>query len=455
MLRRLRIKMALLNAAVSGAILLIMAFVALSITEGVIAGQYERDLQQNAAAMLGAMQNAKANTNIQFASQYSVFVREGNEARLISAMDDDHSAVTDAAAKVQSQLEVRVGRLGADADAATVNENVRIQRYFIASAGRENLYYFQRRIVYSLPNLLVESGSKAYRVSATMAVGEPAQQILVLQDRMAELAAVANLRWLFAACVAGGLVLTGLASLYLSTRSIRPVERSIQQQRAFVAAASHELRTPVAAIRANAEVLSDAPLDDFAPYLCAITQEGERMSRLVSDLMDLARSDAGELQVREEDIDVADIAKRAASLLKPLAEQRRHRLELELENALCRADSDRLCQVLVILLDNAIRYTPEAGVIRISSGKEGQQAYLQVADNGPGIPDALKEQVFERFFRLDVSRSTSGSGLGLSVANQLIERMHGTIRLTDVPGGGSVFCVRLQGCRLGSVIWQG
>jgi len=267
-----------------------------------------------------------------------------------------------------------------------------------------------------------------------------------MQDRMAELSAVANLRWVFAACVTGGLVLTGLASLYLSTRSIRPVELSIQQQRAFVAAASHELRTPVAAIRANAEVLSDAPLDDFTPYLNAITQEGERMSHLVSDLMDLARSDAGELQVYQEDIDVSDIANRAVSLLRPLADQRRHRLELELENALCRADSDRLCQVLVILLDNAIRYTPEAGVIRVSSGKEGQQVFLQVADNGPGIPDVLKKQVFERFFRIDASRSSSGFGLGLSVASQLMGQMHGTIRLTDAPWGGSIFRVRFQGC---------
>lgn len=452
MLRRLRIKMALLNMAVSGAILLIMAFVALGVAEGMIADQYERDLQQNAAAVLGAMQSATANTSIQFASQYSVFVREGDEARLISVADEDHTSATDAVAKIQSQLEARVGRLTGDASAMN---DMRLQRYFITSAGRENVYFFQKRIAFSFPNLLVESGSKAYRVSAAMAMGEPAQQVFVLQDRVAELAAVDNLRWLFAACVAGGLALTGLASLYLSTRSIRPVEESIQQQRAFVAAASHELRTPVAAIRANAEVLSDAPLEDFIPYLNAITQEGERMSHLVSDLMDLARSDAGELQVREEETDVADIANRAASLLRPLAEQRRHRLELELENALCRADSDRLCQVLVILLDNAIRYTPEGGVIRISSGKEGQQAFLRVADNGPGIPDAQKKQVFERFFRLDASRSASGSGLGLSVAGQLMEQMHGNIRVIDAPEGGSVFHVRLQGCRPGSIFRKG
>ncbi|MCL1855487.1 MAG: HAMP domain-containing histidine kinase [Clostridia bacterium] len=442
MLRRLRIKIAVLNVAVSGAILLIMAFVALGVTEGMIAGQYERDLQQNAATMLGAMQSAKADTNIQFASQYSVFIREGNEARLISGSDGDHTAVAGAVAKVQSQVDARVGRL--ETDDPALHDNMLVQRYFIASAGRNHLYRFQQQVTYHFPNLLVESGTKAYRVSATTMAGEPAQQVFVLQDRMAELAAVASLRWLFAGCVAGGLALTGLASLYLSTRSIRPVEQSIQQQRAFVAAASHELRTPVAAIRANAEVLGDAPLDDFMPYLNAITREGERMSHLVSDLMDLARTDAGELQVREEDIDVAEIASRAASLLKPLAEQRRHKFELELESAICRGDSDRLCQVLVILLDNAIRYTPEAGAILISTGKEGQQVYLRVADNGPGIPDTQKKQVFERFYRVDKARSTSGSGLGLSVAVQLTEQMHGTIKLTDAPGGGSVFHIFLR-----------
>ena len=150
-------------------------------------------------------------------------------------------------------------------------------------------------MIYGLNNLLAESGGKSYRVAATVVGGGKDGMMLVLQDRAEELAARSRLRWLFFGCAMGGLILVGAASLFLSRRAVRPVEASIERQRAFVAAASHELRTPVAALRANAEVLKDADLGEFAPFLESIEQESLRMDLLVSDLTDLARADAGKL----------------------------------------------------------------------------------------------------------------------------------------------------------------
>lgn len=451
MLRRLRTRMAMLNVAISGAILIAMALAALNVSEGMIADQYERDLQQNTSVMVTTMQSVKTTVNIAFASGYSVYVRNGDEAQIVSSLDVEDETLAVAIGIAQEALEAHLGQdVAADMSG---QEDVLVQRFFVTGFqgdngdGKNSLYLFRQQTIYTLPNLLIEANHKSYRVSVMAAAGEPVQQVFVLQDRTAELAAVASLRWLFAGCVLGGLVLTGFASLYLSTRSIRPVEQSLSQQRAFIAAASHELRTPVAAVRANAEVLSDAPIGDFAPYLDAITQESARMSHLVSDLMDLARADAGELQVIEETVDAAETMRRAGTLLAPVAERKGHSLEFSGEGVLCRADGDRLCQVLVILLDNAIRYTQENGRIRLSASREGQTAYVRVTDNGPGIPDEYKAKVFERFFRLDAARPADGCGLGLSVAWQLTTRMHGALTLTDAPDGGCVFQVSLRAAK--------
>lgn len=455
MLRRLRRQMVLLNALISGAILLTMALVALNVSESMLERQYERDLAQNADALLSTMRDSGAAVRVQFGANYSVYYRNGDQKQLISTALVDSVALERVASQAQTVLAVRLGQDSADASIADGTE-MQVQRYYSVSAyvGEEEqgssqgassgVHFFQERLLFNIPNLLVSDGEKSYRASVTASTGQPVQQLVILQDRADELASVARLRWLFFGCVLGGLLLIGCASLYLSTRSIRPVERSLRQQRDFVAAASHELRTPVAAVRANAEVLADAPLGDFAAYRDAIAQESERMSRLVSDLIDLARADAGELQVREEPVDCAEVARRTLALLSPLAAQKEIALSSALDSAPCKADPDRLCQVLVALLDNAIRYAPAGGRVHITTEKSGAHAVIRVADDGPGIPDEHKEQVFERFFRMDAARSDGGCGLGLSVARQLAERMRGTISLEDAEGGGCAFTVRLK-----------
>jgi signal transduction histidine kinase len=448
-LRRLRKQMVLLNAVISGAILLIMALVAQNVTVNIVTRQYEQDLQRNTDALMTTMQEAGSAGLIQFGVNYSIYYRHDKVQRLVSAAGEDGDVLRRVALQGQTALQGKINQANM-ADLAD-DQELQVQRFFSASAVYSDspnglpISLLQERLLLIMPNLLLQEGGNSYRVSTILSLGRPMQQITVLQNRADELATIRWLRWLFFGCVLGGLALIGCASLYLSTRSIRPVERSLRQQRDFVAAASHELRTPVAAVRANAEVLADANLGEFAPYLEAIAHESERMSRLVSDLIDLARADAGELQVREEAVDCAEAARRTLTLLAPLAAQKGVELTSALEPAPCKADPDRLCQVLVVLLDNAIRYTPAGGEVRITSEKSGSHAWVRVTDEGPGIPDQHKEQVFERFFRMDAARATDGGcGLGLSIARQLVERMHGTLTLADRPGGGCVFSVKLR-----------
>ena len=546
MLRRLRGQMVLLNAAISGAILLAMALVALHVSEGVIAEQYERTLARNTSLMVSTLREVDAGMQVQLATDYLVYRQYGDKVHVTGTtslapetltllaqtvrgkvlaqtldpnerafffFDESRAASPSGQAgmapqgmggmalrismsdeMLSSSLEgdsfvdtviLRTEALDDAGDDVAVREAMLLNsslpweildRYplpqeseaFTAQADdvtigvqisgvgdastatlkAENVLFFQRAPLLGEPSgILVNMEGVSYRVEVPMISGAASapQMLMVLQDRTEELRARAGLRWLFFGCAAGGLLLVLGASFYLSARSIRPVEQSIRRQREFVAAASHELRTPVAAVRANAEVLTDAALGDYAPYLDAIAQEGERMTHLVTDLMDLARADAEGLQVREEPVDLAEVALHTAEVLRPLAEGRGLTLTTDTQPALVKADSARLQQALVTLLDNALRYTPSGGHVRVEASRQGAHGALCVIDDGPGIPDDQKARVFDRFYRLAAARPADGGcGLGLSVAQQLVTQMGGTLRLTDAPGGGCVFEVRFR-----------
>ncbi|GHU68304.1 hypothetical protein FACS1894184_09950 [Clostridia bacterium] len=268
--------------------------------------------------------------------------------------------------------------------------------------------------------------------------------LLVLQNLKDEMGMRVRMRWWFAVLTLGGMGLIVLASLHVSRQSIRPIEDSIRQQRQFVASASHELRTPVTALNANAEVLADAPLGEYAPYLDSIRSVGERMTRLIQDLIDLARADAGELPIAMDPVDAREAAADALGWIRPLAAKRGIQVMEELETVYLQGDAGHLRQVLLALMDNALRYTPAGGRITVTLKREGRHVRLSVADTGMGIPEASKPRVFDRFYRTDEARDREhgGAGLGLSVVKQLTEGMRGTVAIQDNTGGGTVFTLR-------------
>lgn len=504
MLRRLRKQMVLLNAVISGAILLAMAIVALNVSENVLASQYERDLERNATQMVRTMLTAPKGVQVQFASDYMVYHADGEQVRIIGGelqADELTTIVNQASETVAAER-----GLQADVYFTTKVTGLKIlqQRFFVAEneampegdasvsetksttldaagpaifSGDVEFYEIgvyngtggeseQGEAVddgqpvnvllvrqddalnasYHEKVLFTANGIQ-YRgeVPIVYTQGDKVEVMMVLQDRTAELQARDGLRWLFFGCALGGLALIGAASLYLSARSIRPVEQSIRRQREFVAAASHELRTPVAAVRANAEVLADAELGEYAPYLSAIEEEGLRMTRLVTDLMDLARSDADGLAVREEPVELDEVVRHTVEAMRSMAEQKGLSLSVQTKPVLVKADADRMRQALVALVDNALRYTQAGGTVRVEVDKTGSHATIRVIDNGPGIPAEHKPRVFDRFYRVATERPADGGcGLGLSVAQQLVGRMGGTLKLQDAPDGGCIFEMRFR-----------
>jgi two-component system phosphate regulon sensor histidine kinase PhoR len=231
-------------------------------------------------------------------------------------------------------------------------------------------------------------------------------------------------------------------------------EQADESRRELVANVSHELRTPIASIQAHVESLTSpegAPPSpaDTQRYLNVIARETERLSSLVDDLLAVAGADAGGLRLTTGPVDIGEVVEQVHSTLAPIARRERRVAvvkslpEASLPPAF--ADRDRLLQVLMNLVRNAVAYTAEGGIVSIEAVEDGGRVRVSVSDTGIGIPPEDLRRVFERFYRADASRarSTGGFGLGLSVARDLIEAMKGTITAESEEGVGSRFTVWL------------
>lgn len=232
--------------------------------------------------------------------------------------------------------------------------------------------------------------------------------------------------------------------------AITELRRLEQLQREFVANASHELRTPVSVIRANAETLMAGARHDqvMGPRLLeALDRNAERLVNILSDLLDLARLDARQSHLAAESLSVAGHVDHVVQTLQPLALRRAITIDTESVRPGDRvlADPAALDQILQNLLDNAIKYAPENGHVRIASSPVGDRLEIRIQDDGPGIPDAYRSRLFQRFYRVDPGRSRNmgGTGLGLSIVKELAETMGGCVGMKPASPTGCIFWVRL------------
>jgi len=238
--------------------------------------------------------------------------------------------------------------------------------------------------------------------------------------------------------------LDGMLQALDEARSER--EQSLERQREFVADASHELRTPLTSIQANLELLQAAGTgsDDDRHTVDSALSSTKRMSGLVADLLLLARADAGR-RVARTDLDLARIAAGALEEVEPLAGERR--LESRLEGPLpLRGNPDELHRMIRNLLENSVRHTPDKTTVELTARRNGNEALLEVVDDGPGIPEAIEKQVFDRFVRGDGPSDTAGgggSGLGLAIVRAVVESHGGSVSAGPSTYGGARFSIRL------------
>lgn len=242
--------------------------------------------------------------------------------------------------------------------------------------------------------------------------------------------------------------LQGSAAVFQDVTELQRLEKV---RKDFVANVSHELRTPITAIRGYAETLKAGALADQsnAPKMVDIIhRQSERLSELVEDLLELSRIDAKQIQLAKVPIDLEQAAHRASEAVRPKAEGKNIAIEIAVpEDLVAIADARALEQVLLNLLDNAVKYTGHGGRVKVTGKRRGNDVEIAVRDTGAGIEPRHLPRVFERFYRVDKGRSRElgGTGLGLSIVKNLVNLMQGEVWVESTPGEGSTFFVELPG----------
>jgi two-component system sensor histidine kinase CiaH len=246
------------------------------------------------------------------------------------------------------------------------------------------------------------------------------------------------------------IVLAGFASYWLARRTLQPIEDAHEQQKRFTADVSHELRTPLTAIKMESEVAllgSDTTAHEFRQTIASNLEEVAKLETLINNLLRLTRLEASELQQNFTALQAHDVATEAVHEISKLAQARNITIENKTKDESFSGDRDSLVQLLVILLDNAIKYSPKDSTVSITCNETKEQVIFAVKDHGIGIERQALERVFDRFYRADTSRTkaetSEGFGLGLSIAKMIVDVHHGTIVLTSKLDHGTTATISL------------
>lgn len=278
---------------------------------------------------------------------------------------------------------------------------------------------------------------------------------IVKQDSVIELillysleemeAGIQKQRILVSTAVFIAVILLGIFSWMFTGRMLKPIQENQQRQTEFIAAASHELRTPLAAILSATSAMEHSEPVQRAYFSDMIYREGDRMSRLIGDMLTLASSDSNAWTLQKETVELDMLLLEVYEAQYTLAKEQGIALTLSLyeqDIPSMKLDKERIAQVVSILLDNARNHS--SGKIEIELAVHSNRVQIRVSDDGPGVPDSEKKQIFERFYRSEKSRSDRRHfGLGLSIAAEIVKKHHGRIWVQDSGIGGAEFVVEL------------
>jgi signal transduction histidine kinase len=243
------------------------------------------------------------------------------------------------------------------------------------------------------------------------------------------------------------ILLVGIGGALLARQVTEPIEVAFNQMRRFMGDAAHELKTPIAVLRARTDVAlqRERSPTEYGEILNAVSGEAERLGSLVENMLLLARIDAGQWPVQKGKVSLDDILKDAAQSARMLSGEKDVEITLDaLEHAVvAKGDPTLLRQLFMILLDNAVKFTPEGGSVTIATARKRGHCLVTIADTGVGIPASALPHVFERFFRADPARARGGAGLGLSIARWIVETHRGRIHVDSVEGKGTTVRVTL------------
>ncbi len=250
----------------------------------------------------------------------------------------------------------------------------------------------------------------------------------------------------------------------LAGKAIRPIRIALEQQRHFIDDAAHQIGTPLTIIQARAELALQTDMEDektvtldsgrhvLRNSLLEVIDETQRLHRLASELLTLARLDRGQLDIKQDLLALNEVLDEVYEQIRPLAITRglEARLEQSPELVTVRGDFERLCELILILADNALKYTPQDGKVTLALTTTGTQIQVQVRDTGIGIAPEDLPHIFERFYRARTGKTTNirGSGLGLAIAERLVQAHHGSLKVESTVGQGTTMTVTLPSVKL-------
>lgn len=276
----------------------------------------------------------------------------------------------------------------------------------------------------------VRTGRRRYQTYVTVAIAD----LVTIDDRYPSL---------FAGYIASAIIavlLVGIGGAALARKSTQPIEAAMEQMRRFMSDAAHELKTPIAVLRARADVGLQCPRTEaeYREILAGISEEAEHLGGLVEKMLFLARADAGQWPVHRERVFLDDILLDAASAARSLGARKGVEVKVaELEETCVSGDPGLIRQLWLILLDNAVQYTPPGGRVTASAVRRGNRCVVTIADTGIGIPATALPHVFDRFFRADSARGRGGAGLGLAIARWIVDAHGGEIEIDSTEGKGT------------------
>lgn len=278
---------------------------------------------------------------------------------------------------------------------------------------------------------------------------KPYGSIIVFLDRTTELATLNRLLLICTLIGFISLIILFIITVRLSKWAISPIETAWEKQKQFVADASHELKTPLTVITTNIDVVLSNSLDyveNQSKWLHYIKSEVNRMTKLVNDLLYLAKLDDDTRKLIKSNFNMSEVYMNTCLPFESIVFESHKFLNLDIASDLMYyGDESRLKQVMVILIDNAIKNTPEGGLITLALKSTHNKIILSITNTGPGIPNEYHDKIFERFYRVDSSRArqTGGYGLGLSIAKSIVTQHQGTIHVSSSVEGPTTFTVIL------------
>ncbi|AEE92169.1 Integral membrane sensor signal transduction histidine kinase [Tepidanaerobacter acetatoxydans Re1] len=277
----------------------------------------------------------------------------------------------------------------------------------------------------------------------------PAGYQIVFLDITSRQGILTNLIYTFLFVALIMLFIIFFVSKFFADRAIKPVQEAFEKQKQFIADASHELKTPLAIINTNADVLLANPQDyikNQSKWLYYIKSEAERMTKLTNDLLYLAQMDYSDVKMIFTDFNLSQLVENAILTMEAVFFEHGISLEYEIEpNLIICGSCEQIQQAVTILLDNAVKYTNTKGKVIVSLKRQQSNVLLSVANTGEGIPQENISKVFDRFYRTDESRTrkSGGYGLGLAIAKTIIEQHGGKISVKSNPNENTIFYVKL------------